>query len=95
MALANRLDESYNFKDLDIMQNHMSNHVTAQISMKTDEPVAGKNINSKKGSEQNKSSSDSDSSSSSEYKKKTPQKKRKFHEVLNLSSDSESDSESN
>ena len=94
MALANRLDESYNFKDLDIMQNHMSNHVTAQISMKTDEPVARKNINSKKGSEQNKSSSDSDSSSSSEYKKKTPQKKRKFHEVLNLSSDSESDSES-
>ena len=75
MALANRLDESYVFKDLDIMQNHMSNHVTAQISMKTDEPVARKNIISKKGSEQNKSSSDSDSSSSSEYKKKTPQKK--------------------
>ena len=78
MALANRLDESYNFKDLDTMQNHMSNHMTAQISMKTDEPVARKNINSKKGSEQNKSSSDSDSSSSSEYKKRPHRKKENF-----------------
>jgi len=78
MALANSLDESYNFKDLDIMQNHMSNHVTAQISTKTNEPVARKIINSKKGSEQNKSSSDSNSSSSSEYKKRPPRKKENY-----------------
>ena len=78
MALANRLEESYNFKDLEKMQNHMSNHVTAQINLKTNEPVARKNFNSKKGSEQNKSSSDSYSSSSSEYKKKTRRKKENY-----------------
>ncbi len=89
LALANRLDEGNNFKQLDQMQNHMSNLITAQIDKKTDDPVAREKINNKKDSEQNKTSSDSNSSSSSEYKKKTPQKKWKFS-----SSDSESDSES-
>ena len=76
------------------MQNHMSNLITAQIEKKMDDYVASKEINNKKGSE----SSGADSSSSSEYNKKTPQKgfkKRKFLELSNSSSDSESDSESN
>jgi len=75
MALANRLDERYNFKHLDQMQIHMSNLITAQISKKTDDPVAREKINNKKDSEQNKSSSDSDSSCSSEYKKRPHRKK--------------------
>jgi len=75
LALANRLDEGNNFKQLDQMQNHMSYLITAQIDKKTGDSVARKKINNKKDSKQNKSSSSSDSSSSSEYKKKTPQKK--------------------
>jgi len=74
LALANRLDEGNNFKQLDQMQNHMSNLITAQIDKKTDDPVARKKINNKKDSEQNKTSSDSDSSSSSEYKKRPHRK---------------------
>ncbi len=48
LALANRLDERNNFKQLDQMQNHMSNLITAQISKKTDDPVARKKITTKK-----------------------------------------------
>jgi len=74
LALVNRLNESNNFKQLDQMQNHMSNLITAQIDKKTNDSVAKKIINNKKDSEQNKTSSGDDSSSSSEYKKRPHRK---------------------
>jgi hypothetical protein len=86
LALVNGLDSKSNkFNQLDKMQNHMSNLITAQNEKKT-----GKN-NNKQDSEKKKTDSGEDSSSSSEYKKKTPRKglrKQTFHST---SSDSDSD----
>ena len=80
LALVNGLDNKSNkFNQLDEMQNHMSNLITAQ-----NEKTTGKN-NNKQDSDKNESDSDEGSSSSSEYKKKTPQK------GLMSSSDSDSD----
>jgi hypothetical protein len=86
LALVNGLDNKSNkFNQLDEMQNHMSNLITAQNEKKT-----GKN-NYKQDSEKNKTDSGEDSSSSSEYKKQTPQKGLRKQTFDSSSSDSDSD----
>ena len=86
LALVNGLDNKSNkFNQLDEMQNHMSNLITAQNEKKT-----GKN-NNKQDSEKNRTDSGEDSSSSSEYKKKTPQKGLRKRTFDSSSSDSDSD----
>jgi hypothetical protein len=86
LALVNGLDnKSKKFNQLDEMQNHMSNLITAQ-----NEKTTGKN-NNKQDSDKNESDSDEGSSSSSEYRKKTPQKGKKKRTFDSSSSDSDSD----
>ena len=87
LALVNGLDKnkSNKFNELDVMQNHMSNLITAQNEKKT-----GTN-NKKQNSATKKTDSGEDSSSSSEYKKKTPQKGSRKRTFDSSSSDSDSD----
>ena len=86
LALVNGLDNKSNkFNELDVMQNHMSNLITAQNEKKT-----GTN-NKKQNSATKKTDSGEDSSSSSEYKKKTPQKGSRKRTFDSSSSDSDSD----
>ena len=98
MALVNGLDKSNNFNQLDEMQNHMSNLITAQNEMKTDDYVVRGKNNNKKDSEKNKTHSANrdnifdSSSSSSEEENKTPQKGLKKQKLIDMSS-SNSDNE--
>jgi hypothetical protein len=87
LALVNGLDKnkSNKFNELDVMQNHMSNLITAQNEKKT-----GTN-NKKQDSKTKKTDSGEDSSSSSEYKKKTPEKGSRKRTFDSSSSDSDSD----
>ena len=86
LALVNGLDnKSKKFNQLDEMQNHMSNLITAQNEKKT-----GTNHNNQ-DSEKKKTDTGEDSSSSSEYKQKTPQKGSRKRTFDLSSSDSDSD----
>jgi hypothetical protein len=84
LALVNGLDnKSKKFNQLDELQNHMSNLITAQNEKKT-----GTNHNKQDSNNVNKDSSE-DSSSSSEYKPNTPKKGSRTFDTS--SSDSDSD----
>ena len=86
LALVNGLDnKSKKFNQLDEMQNHMSNLITAQNEKKT-----GTNHNNQ-DSKKMKTDTGEDSSSSSEYKQKTPQKGSRKRTYDLSSSDSDSD----
>jgi hypothetical protein len=86
LALVNGLDnKSKKFNQLDELQNHMSNLISAQNEKKT-----GTNHN-KQDSDNVNTDSGEDSSSSSEYKKKTPQKGLMKRTFVMSSSDSDSD----